>query len=216
MILRSKRLIMKKITFVLLTSLLISACSSFEEVHYFKDSLKPTANYYKVEVQGYALLSSSRYVSGYYDRGAVQAYFGEISQPEKGKFVPLASDNANKTGSKELVLLLSTNSDAIASSIGNLAKSKTVVNSLSLIANKDKLEEASTIASNMSILDTDIRLLIAFADTYLDIDTVSNSFNEVTSKEQLRQFLKLELLGLSVESSPNLFSELQTWYLLNN
>ena len=34
-------------------------------------------------------------------------------------------------GKKELVLLLSTNSDAIANGIGNLAKSKTVINSLS-------------------------------------------------------------------------------------
>ncbi|WP_299554500.1 hypothetical protein [Seonamhaeicola sp.] len=207
---------MKKTAFVLLTSLLIASCSSFHEVHYFKDSLKPTANYYKVEVQGYALLSSSRYVSGYYDRGAVQAYFGEITQPAKGTFVPLLADDPKKTGHKELVLLLSTNSDAISTSIGNLAKSRTVINSLSLIANKDKLEEAKTVASELSGLETDIQLFISEADTYLDMDTTSDTFNEQTSKAQLQQFLKLELLGLSKDVSPKTFAELQTWYLQNN
>lgn len=208
--------IMNKFAIIIFTSFLFLSCSSFSEVHYFKDRLKPTSNYYKVEIKGHTMLSSSRYVSGYYDRGAVQAYFGELSQPAKGKFIPLEENDERRTGQKELVLLLSTNSDAIASSIGNLVKSKSVVNSLTLIVNKDKIAEANAVKSQLNKLNTDIDLLIAKADTYLDIDINSTSFAGVQVKERLKQFLKMELFELFNDAEPDSFNELYDWYLKNN
>ncbi len=210
---------MKKLLSLLIFSLTIS-CSTFRETHYFKDNLTPTPNYYKVEVRGSTLMSSSRYVSGYYDKGAVQTYFGEINQPSKGQFPMPVTKNCDsckqKNGlkNKELVLLLSTNSDAIANSIGNLVKSKTVVNSLSLIANKDKLKEASAIQNDLSTTNTKIDLLIAKIDAYINIDT--NNVNNVDQiKSPLLQYVKSELSSVSETSLPNTFKELQQFYLSN-
>ncbi len=207
---------MKHTIFILLGSFLLASCSVFRETHYFKDSLLPTANYYKVEIKGSTFMSSSRYVSGYYDRGAVETYFGEMKQPAKGRFVPITHNDSIDQVPKELVLLLSTNSDAIASGIGNLVKSKSVINSLSLITNKDKLQEALVVNAKLSDLNTDIELLISTTDAYLDINTLSDSFDKKLALDQLRQFVKMELLELSEEDKPDKFKELYEWYLDHN
>lgn len=214
---------MKKAIFMVAVLCIISSCSTFRETHYFKDNLQPVPNYYKVNVRGSTLFSSSRYVSGYYDRGAVQAYFGEIPQPKNGLF-PVSNkenirdckekDTINKTP-KELVLLLSTNSDAIANSIGNLVKSKTVINSMALIANKDKIEELDEVKAEVSLIDTEIELLVAKADTYLNIDTESADFDENLAKERLKQFIHSELFGETTEPLPDKFSKIYALYLKN-
>lgn len=204
-------------------AILLFSCSTFRETHYFKDNLTPTANYYKVNVRGSSFMSSSRYVSGYYDRGAVQAYFGELKQPPKGKF-PLAVESQGEVSStqsedsknKELVLLLSTNSDAIANGISNLVKSKTVVNSLALLANKDKLERSSQLNIEINEAKTDIELFIAKVDAYLQIDT-STTLDEEKAKESLKQLIKSELAEKTDSNLPDSFGELRELYLsLNN
>ena len=212
---------MKKVLIIFI-SLLAFSCSTFREVHYFKDNLAPTANYYKVNVKGSTLFSSSRYVSGYYDRGAVQTYFGEIKQPQKGKFplVPIVDGQATTSQTennknKELVLLLSTNSDAIANGISNLVKSKTVVNSLSLLANKDKLDRSNQLKIELAEVETDIELFIAKVDAYLEIDT-SGTLNDARIKESLIQFIKSELDGMTESSLPNTFDELSEVYTTIN
>lgn len=196
--------------------MIFASCSTFKETHYFKDDLKPTANYYKVDIKGYTFFSSSRYVSGYYDKGAVQAYFGELSQPKNGLF-PASTNENNKNDSRkneELVLLLSTNSDAIANSIGNLVKSKSVINSLSLITNKDKIEQSFAVDSEISLLDTEIDLFITKADTYLDIDT--ETMDQDQAKKRLLQFIKSELFhDADAVPLPDKFSDLYDWYLKN-
>lgn len=201
--------------------LLFLSCSTFRETHYFKDTLKPIPNYYKVQVRGSTLFSSSRYVSGYYDRGAVQAYFGEIQQPKNGLFPfpekqdDKKSNDAIKKNPKELVLLLSTNSDAIANSIGNLVKSKTVINSMALIANKDKIEKLDEVEADVSLIDTEIELLIAKADAYLNIDIESKNFDKDLAKKRLMQFIHSELFGKTTEPLPDEFSKIYALYLNN-
>ena len=69
--------------------LLLSGCmSSFSERHFFKseDAYGNPVNYYKLSVSGKNFLSSTRYLSGYFDEKAVDAYFNQFSQPDKGLF----------------------------------------------------------------------------------------------------------------------------------
>jgi hypothetical protein len=68
----------KQLLFAVLSPCIIS-CSTFRETHYFKDSLEPVANYYRVDVSGYSLFFQFEVCFRYYDRIAIQEYFGEIS-----------------------------------------------------------------------------------------------------------------------------------------
>lgn len=205
---------MKKIIrlfYLAFAAIVIQSCSSFRETHYFKDSLEPVANYYKVEVKGYSLLSSSRYVSGYYDRNAIQEYFGEIAQPEKGRFVPVTATGTTDQN-KELVLLLSSNSDAIANGFSNLVKNKTTINSIALLANKGKIEQAASVKSEKSALDNKIALLKMRIDSNLLTDVTGLTDAEI--KKRYLQFVKSELSEMYPGvATPNTLNELYKWLL---
>lgn len=174
---------------VLLAATLCS-CSTISEEHYFKDEvgtkLKPkdndyflsdeeetVSNYYRVKVRGFSFLSSSRYVSGYFNQNAVNMYFNEIPQPENGKlFTPLVT---NEDGN-ELILILSTNAKAITDQLGNVTKSQTILNSISQVVKKEKILEAHTVKTDIASTDQAIKKLIATTDMYLDkIDTKSDA-----------------------------------------
>lgn len=200
-----------KITILLFLTQLLVCCSTFKETHLFKDTLEPTANYYKVEVKGYSFLSSSRYVSGYYDRSAIQEYFGEINQPEKARFVPVNSTEASTN--KELVLLLSSNSDAIANGFSNLVKNKNTINSIALLANKDKIERASIVTSDLSILDNKIKIFKMRVDANLPDSTDQLTDKEI--KDKYLQFVKNELAQIypGVET-PNKLDDIYKWLLI--
>src|SRR5262245_27858432 len=81
----------------------LAACSSFGETHYFKavDENGVARNYYRMNVSGYARLSSSRYLSGYYNDDVVDAYFNEVSQP-KGGALGVSGAKSSEPGIKPL------------------------------------------------------------------------------------------------------------------
>ncbi|WP_298157113.1 hypothetical protein [Flavobacterium sp.] len=189
---------------------LFNSCSSFKETHYFKDTLEPVANYYKVEVRGYSFLSSSRYVSGYYDRTSIQEYFGELGQPEKARFVPATTNPADQN--KELVLLLSSNSDAIANGFSNIVKNKTTMNSVALLANKDKIEQSAAIKAERSEVDNKIEMFKMRVEANLLTD--SAGLNEAQIEERYIQFVKSELSKMYPgEDTPNTLDLLYKWLL---
>jgi hypothetical protein len=127
--------------------------SSFSERHFFKseDAYGNPVNYYKLSVSGKNFLSSTRYLSGYFDEKAVDAYFNQFSQPDKGLF-----DGTIKTGGgnvkpledalngRKLVLLLSSNSDAIAQQIGQFANNHAVMSDLTRLIYRDHIKEANS------------------------------------------------------------------------
>ncbi len=187
------------------------SCSAFRETHYFKDTREPIANYYKVEVTGHSFLSSSRYVSGYYDRAAIQEYFGEIGQPDKARFVPLSPEGTNNKN-KELVLLLSSNSDAIANGFSNLVKNKNTINSISLLANKDKIQQAATIQSDGLALDNKVKLFKIRIDGGLPTDVDNMTATEI--KKRYLLLVKTELAKMYPgETTPDTLDELYKWLL---
>ena len=127
--------------------------SRFREVHYFKstaDDGRPI-NYYRVTVEGSTGLSSSRYLSGYFDERAVDLYFSKFSQPAEGTFTgTVKKDEEGKVEplgegqeGRRLVLILSSNSDEIATSISAMAQSEAVTQTLANLIGRERLEAAT-------------------------------------------------------------------------
>lgn len=177
----------------LLLLLSFGSCSTFSEVHYFKDkvgitdnkSKKSVSNYYRVKIKGYSFLSSSRYVSGYFNQDAVNLYFNEISQPVNGKLFNTTSVT-NENGN-ELVLIFSTNAKAISDQIGNISKNQTILNSMAQLTQKDKIIEAEEIKDELSTVDSEIQTFILNTDLYLkNIETKSG--DEI--KKVIEQYTK--------------------------
>jgi hypothetical protein len=136
---------------------LLAGCqASVREQHFFfvarADSNKTESsnNYYRVTVKSDAYFSNARYLSGVYDDDALNLFFGESGSKPTKVFPVIAKDgsgapNENKRGPGEggaMVLILSTNADAIADTIGAFADNKVVADALSQLANKRELTSA--------------------------------------------------------------------------
>lgn len=170
---------------ILLVMHFLSSCSSFNEVHYFKDKvgLKPgeetnkVSNYYRVKICGYSFLSSSRYVSGYFNQNAINLYFNEFTQPENGELINTEVKNDVKSlvvdeDGNELVLVFSTNAKAISTQIGNIAKNEVILNSVAQITQKDKIMEAAQLKYQIKDVKQDIDFFILNNELYLkEIET---------------------------------------------
>lgn len=141
----------------------VTGCSSFKETHYFRqkvaDGNTPESyNYFKLTVSGEAGFTSSRYASGYFDEAAVDEYFSEFSatKPKTSEEKANSADNSSKKApasapiepisakneGKALVLMLSSNNDAIASAIGTMASNQDLLASVARIARKAEYDDA--------------------------------------------------------------------------
>lgn len=190
------------------------SCSSIYEVHYFKDKIgtrsgeraKLIPNYYKVEISGYSFLSSSRYVSGYFDQNAINLYFNEFSQPENGKLfgsessesIESTTDSGKKANGEnllttengnELVLVFSTNAKAVTDQIGNISKNQSILNSMASITQKDKIEEGAKMKLQLNDLDIDIKNFIFNSEVYL---------NGISSKTEAEKKLLINQLAQTI------------------
>lgn len=185
---------------ILLVTTLVS-CSSFREEHYFKDRITSSnsgtvnivPNYYKVRICGYSFLSSSRYVSGYFDQNAINLYFNEIVQPENAKLFNTKTDGdgnksllTNESGN-ELVVVLSTNAKAVTEHIGSIAKNQTILNSLAQLSQKDKINEANTVKSEISTITNETQNFILKTDIYLQNLSTRTTDNE--KKDGIKNYL---------------------------
>jgi hypothetical protein len=135
---------------VFISCLSIGCASSFSEKHYFKsvDAQGTPINYYRLNVKGRTFLASSRYLSGYFDETALDAYFSEITQPDNALFSESISNSegnvtplSDNLKGKKLILLLSSNSDAIAEQIGQFANNQEIMNDLTRLIHRDQIRE---------------------------------------------------------------------------
>jgi hypothetical protein len=149
---------------------MLTSCQSFKEIHYFKDKAGDPPNYYRLKVKGHASLTSSRYLSGYFDINAVDDYFSEVVQPKNAKFTPNAnvveSIDPTKAG-KKFVMLLSTNSEAIAAQLGNFVQTQATLEAVAKLVNQDKVEEYNAAKTKSKKLDNDFEEIILLGDEYL-------------------------------------------------
>lgn len=137
----------------------VGCATRFKETHFFQSidqaTNRPT-NYYRLKVSGYGAMSSTRFVSGYYDERAVDLFFNEV------KVAPTADgangtqtifvDNQKSPGSTDIikpldpttqhgafVMILSTNASSVSRTIGQFAENQVVADAITNLANRDVL-----------------------------------------------------------------------------
>lgn len=161
----------KIVTMALLALLACGCASTFHENHFFKSdtsSALAIPNYYRLTIKGFAIFSSSRYVSGYFDEDTVNTYFNEYTQPAGAAIVPRPKPDDTKVAEgklntpsiepvskdlkgKKLIMILSSNSDEIATQIGALAASKQFTASLAGLVARDQYTAADAADSRLTI-----------------------------------------------------------------
>jgi len=163
---------MKKLTYCIILiglNIFFLACSPIKDVHYFKDKNSPIPNYYKIEISGYSFMAGSRYLSGYFDENAINSYFGEISQPENAKLPPDIQPLENvENSSQKLMLILSSNSNALAQQIGAIAQNEETMNALSQVLGKERIEESISINNEIKKQKFTIESFADQSDQYIN------------------------------------------------
>lgn len=166
--------------------------SSFSESHFFKseDGNGNPINYYRLKVSGNNFLSSTRYVSGYFDEKAVDAYFSQFSQPDKGLFDDkIKTDDSSvkplndALSSRKLVLLLSSNSDTIAQQIGQFANNQAVMADLTRLVYRDHIKEAQSAKTSAELQQMRGKALADIGDKV--IGGLADDANEQTAEANL-------------------------------
>jgi hypothetical protein len=172
-----------------------AGCSTFRETHYFRavNGRGEPVNYFRVKVRGYSFLSSSRYTSGYYDETAVDTYFGEYVQPEKGKFPstqPAAEgriESVNKDlSNRSLLLLLTTNVDAIAEGIQSLAQSESVANLMLGVVAGSRFQEAGEASQELDLLRARARVLATRGESL--VKNLPDDASQAAAEQNLIQY----------------------------
>jgi hypothetical protein len=216
----------------LLFSILLSGCvTSFGEEHYYqlKDSQSgKVTNYFRLKVNGYAALSSARYVSGYYDERAVDMFFNELKiQPTSSstsinkvlvdnqinpgstsKITPLSPSNANGA----LVMILSTNASSVTNTIGQFAEGQVVAEAVSNLANRDLLaadnRRNQTLVISANATASEIEQLMALLPD-------SENAEQSKTEDALLRVLNAIARGVTPEATTlKDFDEAQQWISL--
>lgn len=135
--------------------ILLSGCgANVKEEHFFatysgQNSVEPK-NFFRLKVIGETSFSSARYVAGYYDERAVDLFFNEV-KPTSTQQVFLADQKEPGTEDKikpltpadgrgRFVMILSTNADSIASTIGAMSENQAAMEAINNLVNKSQIE----------------------------------------------------------------------------
>lgn len=167
-------------TIVLLSGMLaLAGCATtVAENHYFaafKD--KPDGNrepvqFYRLSVDGNSQFTNTRYLTGYFDERAVSLFFNEIKAPANQKLFDDTMVLPGSGGTKitplsptaengAFVLIMSTNADAIANTIGSFAESQVVADSLTRLLNRDRFLAKTQSDAKLSINKAEATSLVA-------------------------------------------------------
>lgn len=216
---------------LLLPIVFCSACATtFDESHYFQ-SLDPhngqPTNYYRLKVSGYGAMSSTRYISGYYDERAVDLFFNEVKASptaENGTGLQtLFVDNQKLPGETDVlkplspsthngafVMILSTNASSVARTIGQFAENQVVADAVTNLANRDVLlrdTNAALIAANRAN---------ATASELARLMALVPASDAASAEEAETALLRiLNALGTGLSSSPTTFQsfdEAEIWF----
>lgn len=143
---------MKKYFLATAIALTICSCQTGKELHYFRSG----DNYYRLRINECTFLTSSRYLSGYFDEKAVNNYFDEIYRNEKTSLVSLSSKNSSSP--TKLLLLLSTKSEAVSSTIGQLASGGQTLEIIAQMANQDYKKKYNELLIDSININNKIRI----------------------------------------------------------
>jgi hypothetical protein len=178
-----------------------SGCASVDEKHYFRstDAKGSTVNYFRLTVAGSAQGSRTRYLAGYLDEQAVNAYFGEHGV-SSGDFVNPIKDSGEAKGgakterlhglfgkntdaNKTFLMILSTNPKGVFDQIGSFVDSQVFAETLAISQNKDKFIELADLdakSDNNSIRQKSFKTEFEALKTELENVNSKGKFEEVS------------------------------------
>lgn len=195
----------------------ICGCATrFGETHYFKsvNVAGESINYFQLNVKGGVFLSSARYVSGFYDERALDLYFGEsISQPNDGKIskapgaevVSLGADDGGK-----FLMILSSNSDAIAGQIGQMADNQELATSLARLIRRDAILQEGSAQIDLSLQKARGNVAAQLGDSLIsNVDASRASMDELEAR--VLQYVNVLAHGLGENQTFKDFSDLEVW-----
>jgi hypothetical protein len=189
---------------VLLTVLALSGCASFDEKHYFA-TIDPVTqrpvNYFRLTVEGEVKTTNMRYVSGFYDERAVDLFLNETKATKidstnltggvppvfpgmdcTGKaddkcaarlsLVPLGSKAENNGA---FVMIMSTNADSIANTIGAFAEQQQNVTSAIYLLNSQLFRDVKKLKALETIDSDNRKLALAQIEAQFNVADTANS-----------------------------------------
>lgn len=224
---------MRQALIVLTVALGLWGCSTrFYETHYFRSEPRGASapNYFRLTVQGSTALSSTRYLSGYFDEETVDVYFNEFTQPKRGAIRPaLVSSAADGLAAaeaapntqpvarglrdKKLVLILSSNSDDVANQIGALAASREFTASLAGLVARDQYTLADDEERRLTLDRQRAKTTADLAQQFLDTLPANASAAEV--ERQLLALINALAADLSHESPFPTLDSASQWLEFN-
>ncbi|MBI5716991.1 MAG: hypothetical protein HZC37_04805 [Burkholderiales bacterium] len=135
----------------------VSGCSAIvHERHYFAafrdnpEGMREPVQFYRLTVDGHTYFSNTRYLTGYFDERALSLFFNEIKAPANQRLFDDAMVLPGSGGTKlqplsptqddaAFVMIMSTNADAVASTIGSFAESQAVADAVTRMLNRDRV-----------------------------------------------------------------------------
>lgn len=165
----------KYICFTLLAVTLLIGCQTGKEMHYFREG----DNYYRLRISEHSVSAKARYLAGFFDQHAVDMYFSDLSKTIDSPIVFISPNSppsyGPSDGHRKLVIILSTNSDAIAEQIGAFASSEETLKLIADLANVDKINEIAEAQTEGVILDTLKAYVQRSATAYLNLPDTADS-----------------------------------------
>ncbi|MFN6992894.1 MAG: hypothetical protein ACK4PH_01750 [Aquincola tertiaricarbonis] len=160
------------------TAALAGCATTVSENHYFAAFAdKPgggreAVQFYRLAVDGDSQFANTRYLTGYFDERAVSLFFNELKSPSNQKLFDEGMTLPGSGGSKitplsptaengAFVLIMSTNADAIANTIGSFAESQVVADSLTRLLNRDRFIAKTQSDAKLSINKAEATSLVA-------------------------------------------------------
>jgi hypothetical protein len=198
----------------------LAGCSSFRETHFFRqrtgEGTRP--NYYRVRITARTSMSSARYTSGYFDEKAVERYFSEIKQPKDAPFEATVSPDPVEPldpslEGRSLVLLLSTNTEAITSQIGAITENDEMARTVANIARRDDFDRARHATLERERQRARAQSLVRLGEDLLL--TLSDDADRETAAARLLDFFNAALVRLGEDRNFTSLTEAAEWYRSN-
>lgn len=227
------RLLFRKSLWILIGCLtLLLGCSSQTKEHHYFATFNETApgvrvptQFFRVNVEGGSEFANARYLTGYFDERAISLFFNEMKSPANGKIfyddqknpgtdVKLTPLNA-PNGEGTFVLIMSTNADSIASTIGSFAESQVVADSMTRVLNRDRYKAKVHSDAMVSIHKAEAGAIFSRVDAQTKMAKGAASGDAAASnyKRALTALAQgLGYTGLEFTS----VEEAQTWFSIEN
>lgn len=197
------------------TAAVLGGCSTtVSENHFFAafrdrpGGEREPVQFYRLSIDGNSQFANTRYLTGYFDERAVSLFFNELRSPTNQKLFDDSMVLPGSSGTKitplspsaengAFLLIMSTNADAIANTIGSFAESQVVADSLTRLLNRDRFLAKTQSDAKLSINKAEATSLVAQLTAHTQAAT-SAATSEVAAASYRRALTALaQSLGYS-------------------